>query len=133
MHKFIGRAGLPCWLAAILSLTGHSLRAEETPTEIGIKQAQVETETNRFTEQQLDAFAAAYVQVAKVYDSYAPRMDAAANAEEAYRAHAAITDESYRIILQQGLTPGEYDAVVRSVNENPRLARTVANKIHALQ
>ncbi len=128
MNNFINRT--ICLLAA-LWLAAPALQAGEGA--LPATSHQKATDSHRYSEQTLDAFAAAYVKVAEVYDSHAPRFETAKNAQEAYRVQMAINDQMSRVIREQGLSPEEYNQVVRSVNEDPQLAQSVARKIRALQ
>jgi hypothetical protein len=86
-----------------------------------------------FTEQKLDAFAAAYVKVARIYRSHADQVKSAQNAQQAYKAQAVIDSKMSEAIQEEGLSPDEYNAVVRTINEDPALGQAVAQKIRSLQ
>jgi hypothetical protein len=128
MNRFIKGGG--CGLAAILLFAGSALHANEASTKATQQAAMA---SHGFSEQTLDAFAAAYVKVADVYNTFAAKIESAQNAEQAYQVQVAINDETSQVIQEQGLSPEVYNRVVRAINEDPKLARTVAQKIRTLQ
>jgi len=133
MEKWNYKAGVACLLAMHSLITGFAAHAgnNSTPT---VVQQQVQTlGTHGFSEQKLDAFAAAYVKVAEIYNSHAAQIKGARNAEEAYQAQMAIEDKMSRAIRKEGMSPDEYNQVVRTINENPQLGQKVAQKIRTLQ
>jgi hypothetical protein len=130
MGKFINQTGLFCLLAATLVFAESASYAKDhsTPTA-----EPTDTSSHGFSEQTLDAFAAAYVKVAQVYSSHAPQIKSARNPEQAHQAQVTINYKASQVIQEQGLTPDQYNEVVRTINEDPSLAQTVAQKIRALQ
>lgn len=132
MDKLINRTGVASLLASSMLFAGYAPQAAENAAPVAAS-ARSTVGYQGFSERKLNAFAAAYVKVARIYSSHAEQVETAANAEQAYQAQAAIETSSARAIQEEGLSPEEYNAVVRTINENPALGQTVAQKIRALQ
>jgi hypothetical protein len=132
MDKRINRTVIASLLPASTLFAGHSLQAAENARPVSTTE-QSTVGYHGVSAQKLNAFAAAYVKVARIYSRHAEQVEMAENAEQAYQAQAAIEKSTAQAIQEEGLSPDEYNAVVRTINENPALGRAVAQKIRALQ
>ena len=132
MDKLITRKMVLCLLVLIVWHIGSTVQAEENKARATASQYSG-IGYHGLSEQKLDAFAAAYVKVARIYSSHAERVESAQNADQAYEAQAAIENKMSQAIQEEGLTPDEYNDVVRTINENPALGQAVAQKIRSLQ
>ncbi len=132
MDKLINSTGIASLLASSVLFAGYGLQAAGN-TAPAAPAEQSSVGYHGFSEQKLNAFAAAYVKVAKIYSRHAEQIEMAENPEQAYQAQATIEKSAAQAIQEEGLSPDEYNAVVRTINENPALGRTVAQKIRALQ
>jgi hypothetical protein len=132
MDKLINRTVIASLLATSGLFAGHSLQAAKNARPVATT-GQTTVGYHGVPEQKLNAFAAAYVKVVRIYSRHAEQVEMAENAEQAYQAQAAIEKSTAQAIQEEGLSPDEYNAVVRTINENPALGRAVAQKIRALQ
>jgi hypothetical protein len=132
MDKLINRTVIARLLAASALFAGHSLQAAENARPVATAE-QSTVGYHGVSEHKLNAFAAAYVKVVRIYSRHAKQVEMAENAEQAYQAQAAIEKSTAEAIQEEGLSPDEYNAVVRTINENPALGRAAAQKIRALQ
>lgn len=128
MDKLIKQAGVLGLLTVALS-AGSVLSAQEQP----VAATQMAIGQRGFSEQKLNAFAAAYVKVARIYRDHAAQVESARTSREAYQARSVIDSRTSQAIQEEGLSPDEYIAVVRTINEDPVLGRKIARKIHTLQ
>lgn len=133
MEKLTYKAGVACLLVANLSVVGVTAQAGNKSTPAVVQQKGQMLETHGFTERKLDAFAAAYIKIASIYNHHAKQVKEARNPEEAYRAQMVIDDKMSQAIRAQGMSPDEYNLVVRTINQNPKLGQKVARKIRTLQ
>lgn len=133
MEKSIYKAGVACLLAVNLSVVSVTTQAGNNSTPAVVQQKSQMLEAHGFTEQKLDAFAAAYVKIASIYNRHAQQVKEARNPEEAYRAQMVIDDKMSQAIRAQGMSPDEYNQVVRTINQDPKLGQKVAQKIRTLQ
>ncbi|MGH8502042.1 MAG: DUF4168 domain-containing protein [Gammaproteobacteria bacterium] len=133
MGKWNHKAGVACLLAMYALIAGFAAHAGDGSTPTVVQHQARTLGTRGFSERELDAFAAAYIKVAEIYNSHAAQIKRARNAEEAYQAQIAIEDKMSRAIREEGMSPDEYNQVVRTINENPQLGQKVAQKIRTLQ
>lgn len=132
MDKLIAKTMVYWLLASTVLVMGNTAQAEKNRNS-ATAEYYSGVRYDGLSEQKLNAFAAAYVKVARIYSSHADRVGSAQNAEQAYQAQAAIDNKMSEAIQQEGLSPDEYNAVVRTINENPELGQAVAQKIRSLQ
>lgn len=132
MDKFLKTAGVFSLMAAAALSRGADLRTQQADTPIGASM-QISVGYSNPSERKLNAFAAAYIKVAEIYNNHVAQVSAARTSEQAYQAHHAINYQMAQAIQEEGLSPAEYISLVRSINENPALGRRVAHKIRMLQ
>ncbi|MBA2409555.1 MAG: DUF4168 domain-containing protein [Gammaproteobacteria bacterium] len=132
MENSTYKAGAGWLLAVIVSVVGVTAQARDHMTPAAQEKVQA-IGTHEFTEQKLDAFASAYIKIAAIYNRHAPQVKQARNSEQAYRAQMLIEDQMSQAIREEGMSPDEYNYVVRTINQDPHLGQKVAQKIRTLQ
>jgi hypothetical protein len=130
MDKFVKTAGVVSLFIAALG-AANVLAAQERSARLAVAETQVRH--HGLSEQKLNAFAAAYVKVVRVYRDHAAQVEAARTSQQAYQARSLIDSRTAQAIQEEGLSPDEYIAMVRTINENPTLGRKIAQKIRSLQ
>ncbi len=132
MDNFVKTAGISSLIAAAALGTENGLSTQQGDIRREATR-QISTGHSNPSERKLNAFAAAYIKVAKIYNSHAAQVRAARTSEQAYQARSAINHQMSQAIQEEGLTPTQYISMVRSINENPVLGRKIAHKIRMLQ
>lgn len=86
-----------------------------------------------FSEDELQAFAAATLEVEKVQAKWQPQMSNAKTAEENESLREQAVQEMTQVVREQGLSVGQYNAIHAAAQRHPALMETVEEYRQDLQ
>lgn len=123
--------------ALMLTLTTPLLALQESSQQESQQQAspgEQSQQTARFDESKLEAVAKAYVKVAKIEESYKPRIDRARSDEEKKRLEQEAMREMAKAIEdQEGVSVEEYNEIMTAAQTDDQLRQQLAAKVDEAQ
>lgn len=78
-----------------------------------------------FSDDELQAFAAATLEVEKVQAKWQPQLSNAKSAEENTALRQEAIEEMTQVVREQGLSVGQYNAIHAAAQQHPKLMETV--------
>lgn len=116
-------------LAAVL---GAAMAAVTLPTAAVAQEAAPQTseQAQDFSETQLESFAVAFLEVREIGQSYQDRLQAAGSVEERREVEVeAATEMVQAVEATEGLSIGEYNAILAAAQADPELAARIQERI----
>jgi hypothetical protein len=121
---------LLAWTAPMLALQepGQQEPQEQSPP------AQQSQQSSQVDEAKLDAVAKAYVEVAEIQNTYAPRIESARSAEEKQQLEQEAMQEMAQAIEdQEGVDVEEYNLIMTAAQTDDQLLEQLTAKVHKIQ
>lgn len=121
MSKFIALASRLAIVAIPLALAGVGMpaAAEQAQGSGALRLAQ--TEVGGFSQEKLQSYAAAVMEVQKVDAAWQPKLSEAESPDEIEEMTRQATDEMIGEIEAQGLTVAEYNSITRAAEQDQQL------------
>ncbi len=117
-------------LAAPIAALGLALGATALAPAPAV--AQSETQSASFTDDQLDSFAVAAVEVSDIRTRYMSQIQGAGSEEEKQALAKQAQQEMLGAVKNaQGITVEDYNAIIQAASQDPDLAEKVKGKIEA--
>lgn len=100
----------------------------------GTTDPQADQQSFELTEQKLDAFIVAALEIIKIREVWSPQIEgAASDAEAESMIDRARGEMEAAVEGTPGITPGEYMGIARAAQQNPDLAQAIEMRIRAAQ
>ena len=116
-----GLSALAFGLGASLSLAGAQDAAPQPPAETQAPAAGAQTDDTK-----LKSFAVAFIEVAKVSQSYQPQISAAGTPEDQQRLRKEAGEKMVEAVDEaDGITLDEYNTIIQAAQTDPELARRI--------
>ena len=131
-HSLIRTSALAAVITAGL-VAAPPLGAQQQPQQQpGAAQGAVPPSAS-FSEEQLDAFAAAAREVTELQQEYGPRLETAGSPEEAAELREEATNEMMNALEEQGLSQEEYSSILQAAQTDATLYASIVERMRALE
>lgn len=86
-----------------------------------------------FSEDQIDAFAAAAQDVTRLQQEYDTKLQTAGNEQEVETLRGEAADAMMNVLEDQGLTPEEYNSILQAAQADPALYAAIVERMRAVE
>ena len=91
------------------------------------------TPQTSFSEEQIDAFAAAAQDVTRLQQEYDTKLQTAGNEQEVETLRGEAADAMMNVLEDQGLTPEEYNSILQAAQADPALYAAIVERMEAVE
>lgn len=91
------------------------------------------TPQTSFSEDQIDAFAAAAQDVTRLQQEYDTKLQAAGNEQEVETLRGEAADAMMNVLEDQGLTPEEYNSILQAAQADPALYTAIVERMRTVE
>lgn len=116
----------------MMSLSAVSAQAQPAP-QMEPAPNQAAAQQGNYSDQQLQAFAKAVLEVSKVAQAYQPKLAKATQPEQAQKVQMEANTEMVKVVQQQGLQPEQYNQMHQAVQQDEAMLQKVQSYIQTYQ
>ncbi|HET6521925.1 MAG TPA: DUF4168 domain-containing protein [Geminicoccaceae bacterium] len=127
----IRTSALAAVVAACLVAAPVGAQQQQQPPQPGSPQ-DVTPQTS-FSEEQIDAFAAAAQDVTRLQQEYDTKLQTAGNEQEVETLRGEAADAMMNVLEDQGLTPEEYNSILQAAQADPALYAAIVERMEAVE
>ena len=127
----IRTSALAAVVAACLVAAPVGAQQQQQPPQPGSPQ-DVTPQTS-FSEEQIDAFAAAAQDVTRLQQEYDTKLQTAGNEQEVETLRGEAADAMMNVLEDQGLTPEEYNSILQAAQADPALYTAIVERMRTVE
>ena len=125
----VGLAGAPALVSAQTANTNPATTTTSTTPNSATTTAQPSQATEQVSEEKVDQFVTAYVEVQKINQDYSAQLQAAAEPERATELQQEAQRKMQQAVTESGLTVPEYQQIASIAGQDAELRERIQNEL----